>query len=61
MPKSQTIRYDGTRFEGEEGFNASASRTYKTDEYGTSVMRADRELTTSKEDSLTVRRFTRHV
>lgn len=52
MPKSQTIRYDGTRFEGEEGFNASASRTYKTDEYGTSVMRADRELTTSKEDSL---------
>lgn len=52
MPKSQTIRYDGTRFEGEEGFNASASHTYKTDEYGTSVMRADRELTTSKEDSL---------
>lgn len=52
MPKSQTIRYDGTRFEGEEGFNASASRTYKTDEYGMSVMRADRELTTSKEDSL---------
>ena len=52
MPKSQTIRYDGTRFEGEEGFNASASRTYKTDEYGTSVMRADRELTTAKEDSL---------
>lgn len=52
MPKSQTIRYDGTRFEGEEGFNASASRTYKTDEYGMSVMRADRELTTAKEDSL---------
>lgn len=52
MPKSQTIRYDGTRFEGEEGFNASASRTYKTDEYGTAVMRADRELTTAKEDSL---------
>lgn len=52
MPKSQTIRYDGTHFDGEDGFNAAISRTYKTDEYGTSVMRADRELTTAKEDSL---------
>mgnify|MGYP000014813043 FL=1 len=52
MPKSQTIRYDGTHFEGEEGFNVDIARTYKTDEYGTAVMRADRELTTAKEDSL---------
>ncbi|HJF99335.1 MAG TPA: hypothetical protein K8V61_08610 [Bacteroides clarus] len=52
MPKSQTIRYDGTHFDGEDGFNPAISRTYKTDEYGTSVMRADRELTTGKEDSL---------
>lgn len=52
MPKSQTIRFDGTHFEGEEGFNAANARTYKTDEYGTSVMRADRELSTAKEDSL---------
>lgn len=52
MPKSQTVRYDGTHFEGEEGFDASLARSYKTDEYGTGVMRADRELTTAKEDSL---------
>ena len=52
MPKSQSIRYDGTHFEGEEGFNADIARTYKTDEYGTAVMRADRELSTAKEDSL---------
>lgn len=38
MPKSQTLVYEG--------------RTYKTDETGTCVMRADRELTTAKEDSL---------
>lgn len=52
MPKSQIIRYDGTHFDGEDGFNAAISRTYKTDEYGTAVMRADHELTTAKEDSL---------
>lgn len=52
MPKSQTIRYDGTKFENEDGFNATIARTYKTDELGTSVMRADRELSTAKEDSL---------
>lgn len=52
MPKSQTIRYDGTHFDGEDGFNAAISQTYKTDEYGTAVMRADHELTTAKEDSL---------
>jgi hypothetical protein len=52
MPKSQTIRYDGTHFDGEDGFDVAISRTYKTDEYGTAVMRADHELTTAKEDSL---------
>lgn len=52
MPKSQTVRYDGIHFEGEEGFDASLARSYKTDEYGTGVMRADRELTTAKEDSM---------
>lgn len=52
MPKSQTIRFDGTCFENEEEFDASRARSYKTDEHGTSVMRADRELTTAKEDSL---------
>lgn len=52
MPNSQIIRYDGTYFENEGGFNASIARAYKTDEYGTSVMRADKKLITAKEDSL---------
>ena len=52
LPKTQTIRFDGTHFESEEGFDASKARTYKTDEYGTAVMRADRGLVTAKEDSL---------
>lgn len=52
LPKTQTLRFDGERFEGEEGFDASKARTYKTDEYGTAVMRADREPVTAKEDSL---------
>lgn len=52
LPKNQTIRFDGEHFEGETGFDASAARSYKTDEYGTTVMRADRELVTAKEDSL---------
>lgn len=52
MPKSQTIRFDGAHFESEDGFNSTNARAYKTDEYGTSVMRADKELTTAKEDSL---------
>lgn len=38
LPKSKTLVYEG--------------RTYKTDEDGTCVMRADKELTTAKEDSL---------
>lgn len=52
LPKTQTLRFDGECFEGEEGFDASKARTYKTDEYGTVVMRADREPVTAKEDSL---------
>ena len=38
LPKSKTLVYEG--------------RTYKTDVDGTCVMRADKELTTAKEDSL---------
>lgn len=38
LPKSKTLVYEG--------------RTYKTDADGTCVMRADKELTTAKEDSL---------
>lgn len=52
LPKSQTIRYDGAHFEGEEGFDASAARTYITDADGYSVRRADKTPTTNAEDSL---------
>lgn len=52
LPKSQTLRFDGTHFEGEDGFNSAKSRGYKTDEFGSCVMCADRDLTTAKEESL---------
>ncbi len=44
LPKSQTIRYDGTHFEGEQGFILSASRQYITDANGVSIRRADKDL-----------------
>lgn len=52
LPKNQTIRYDGIHFEGEEGFDASAARTYITDADGYSIRRADKTPTTNAEDSL---------
>lgn len=52
LPKNQTIRYDGVHFEGEEGFDASAARTYITDADGYSIRRADKTPTTNAEDSL---------
>lgn len=52
LPKSQTIRYDGAHFEDEEGFDASAARTYITDADGYSIRRADKDPLTNAEDSL---------
>jgi len=52
LPKNKTIRFDGIKFENEEGFDSTKARIYKTDADGTCVMRADKELTTAKEDSL---------
>lgn len=52
LPKNKTIRFDGIKFENEEGFDSTKARIYKTDADGTYVMRADKELTTAKEDSL---------
>ena len=52
LPKNKTIRFDGTKFENEEGFDSTKARIYKTDADGTCIMRADKELTTAKEDSL---------
>ena len=52
LPKNKTIRFDGIKFENEEVFDSTKARIYKTDADGTCVMRADKELTTAKEDSL---------
>ena len=52
LQKNKTIRFDGIKFVNEEGFDSTKARIYKTDADGTCVMRADKELTTAKEDSL---------
>lgn len=52
LPESVTIRYDGTHFEDEAGFNAALARQYVTDVQGFSVRRGDKELSTHSEDSL---------
>lgn len=52
LPKSKTIRFDGTYFEDEVGFDASRARTYVTDADGYSIRRQDKELKTNAEDSL---------
>lgn len=51
LPKSQTIRFDGEHFEGEQGFDSKA-RTYQTDADGFSIRRADKPLSSQAEDSL---------
>lgn len=52
LPKSQTIRFDGEHFEGEQGFDSSKARTYQTDADGFSIRRADKPLSSQTEDSL---------
>ena len=52
LPKGKTIQFDGVHFEDEEGFDDTKARTYKTDEDGYSIMRADKALSTHTEDSL---------
>lgn len=52
LPVSQTIGYDGTYFDNEDGFNARAARYYKTDENGFSLCRSDKEIANHSEDSL---------
>lgn len=52
LPKSQTIGFDGTFFEDEDGFNASDARYYKTDANGYSVQRSDKGVEYNSEDSL---------
>lgn len=52
LPKLQTIAYDGTYFEDEDGFNAANARTYVVDDLGLSIRRADKEVSSLAEDSL---------
>lgn len=37
LPKSKTFRYDGSKFEDEDGFDVSKARTYTTDSEGTYI------------------------
>lgn len=43
LPKNYTIKYDGTYFEGEAGYNSSIAIEYKTDANGMYVERADKD------------------
>lgn len=52
LPKSQSIRFDGVKFEDEEGFDASKARSYIVDGNGYSVKRSDKTQSTHSEDSL---------
>jgi hypothetical protein len=51
LPKSGKISYDGTRFEGEEGYIASNARTYQSDAAGMFITNAA-GASTDAEDSL---------
>lgn len=51
LPKGVTIKFDGVHFEDEIGFNSANARTYKTDDGGFSIRRADKSLTNGAEDS----------
>lgn len=52
LPLSQSIQFDGEKFEDEEGFNSANARSYLTDPAGLSVKRVDVPLSTNQEDSL---------
>lgn len=52
LPVSQTIGFDGTYFEDEDGFDSSKARYYKTDDKGYSIRRADKEIAYNSEDSI---------
>lgn len=52
LPRNATLRFDGTHFEDEQGFNPAIARSYITDSDGLSIRRADKALQTKEEDSL---------
>lgn len=52
LPKGQTLRFDGSHFEDEEGFDSTKARTYKSDALGYYIERTDKISQAVKEDSL---------
>ena len=52
MPKGGEIRFDGTKFEGEAGFDASRARSYVVAADGLSVRRSGQSGVSGAEDSL---------
>lgn len=52
LPKSKTLKFDGSKFEGEAGFVLSASREYVSSADGAFIKRNDKPLSNKIEDSL---------
>lgn len=52
LPKGGVIRFDGTSFEDEDGFDETKARTYAADANGYSISRLDKEDDNHSEDSL---------
>lgn len=51
LPKGQRIKFDGVKFEDEEGFNPDEAREYIVDPEGLTIQRADKELSTYEDGS----------
>jgi len=51
LPKSQALKYDGSKFEGEEGYISQNAREYISDNLGLSIQR-NKTLSTKVEDSV---------
>lgn len=52
LPKGKTLKYDGSHYEGEEGFVEANAHTYTSDADGTYIYRSDKISQAVKEDSL---------
>lgn len=52
LPISQSIQFDGTHFEDEDGFDSTKARTYTSDAEGEYVERTDVVSQATKEDSV---------
>ena len=52
LPMDQTLKFDGEKFEGEQGFDSTKARTYKSDKSGYYIERYDETTDSSKEDSI---------